>query len=155
MSMDEPKIGRLEYRLNRSVSADLCAFALDVFGQEGYFIDVRPPLSDLVWLREQGEYFANVQAARIGEERACYMNASTYVDAFPGSLYVQGFVMDHEVVYGHSWCVDPTGRAIELTWPKAEGIYFGVKLTRLQLSRLHVEYGTYDWYEGIAASGYV
>lgn len=142
-----------EVRNERPSFAQVASFAKNIFGIDVPTMDVIPYRADLQWLRKCGEYFQDVTALPFGRERGCYMNASDFTETFPGSQYVQGFVLSEGLIFGHAWCVDSAGKAIEVTWPRAEGVYFGVRLDRLQLSRLHVRYETYDWYEGIATSG--
>ncbi len=138
---------------SRPSYAEAKAFARDIFGVEEPTMDVIPHLADLSWLRERGEYFKDVRVAKIGRERECYKSASKFTATIPGSQYVQGFVLSDGVIYGHAWCVHPDGTALEVSWPEAEGVYFGVRLSHRQLSRLHMKYENYDWYEGIATSG--
>ena len=139
----------MEEQSERSTFEELQAFAKDIFGLELPTLDVMPLRNDLAWLREHGEYFDDVRVVPFGDPKGCYKNASDYTWEDVGREYVQGFVLWRGLIYGHAWCVDENGPA-EVTWPRVEGRYFGVRFSLDQLAKLALKFQTYDWYEGFA-----
>ncbi len=71
---------------------------------------------------------------RKGALGQCFRNCTSalmqYVgDPHPPFLYAEGYAFDAELgmPFAHAWLVDPTGRAIDLTWRDPEhAIYFGI-----------------------------